>query len=94
MDANGIKSLLEAGPYGIAALLALAVIFLIRHIITLYKEKDDIRLEQINDTKQALQAVAKSTDNLASAEDRMTAQTEATKELVAMARGILNKGAL
>lgn len=56
------------------------------------KKIDTIRVQQISDVKVALEAVAKSTDNLSKQEDRQLAQTEATKELVAMVRLLINKG--
>lgn len=86
MEPALIKELISLGPWGISTLLVLTVIFLANHIIKLYGEKDDIRLQQISDTKVALEAVAKSTDNLNSAEERMVANTDATKELLAILR--------
>ena len=92
MDAAGIQKAFEAGPWGVCALLVLALIFCVRHIIVLYGDKDTIRLQQIADTRVALEAVAKSTDNLNSAEERMVANTDATKELLAVTRSLVNKG--
>jgi len=92
MDPKLVSELIALGPYGISTLLVLAVIFLTNHIIKLYKDKDDVRKEQIADTRIALEAVAKSTDNLNSAEERMVQNTDATKELLAVTRSLLNKG--
>lgn len=86
MTPDQIQQAYEAGPWGVAALLTLALIFCVRHIISLYGEKDTIRLQQINDTKIALEAVTKSTDNLNNAEDRMTEQTALLKEWVIVTR--------
>lgn len=94
MDAVSIQSAFEAGPWGICALLVLALIFCVRHIITLYKAMDAIRLTQISDTKLALDAVTKSTENINSAEERMSLNNEAVKELLAVTRSLINKGQL
>lgn len=72
--------------------MVLALVFCVNHIIKLYSEKDAVRLQQINDVKIALEAVAKSTDNLTSAEQRMAENTIATKELLAVTRALHNKG--
>jgi hypothetical protein len=92
--AQGVtQTFLDQGLLGAAVVaLVIALGLCLRHIITLYKEKDAIRKEQIGDTKIALEAVAKSTDNLNSAEERMAMQTEATKELLAVTRSLMNKG--
>lgn len=87
MDPTALQPFLEAGPWGISALLLAAVIWQNHKI-------DSIRLQQIGDTKIALEAVAKSTDNVAESEERQKAQTEATKELVAMVKVLINKGQL
>ena len=68
--------------------------FCVRHIISLYGEKDAIRLTQISDTKLALDAVSKSTENINSAEERMALNNEAVKELLAVTRAMMNKGQL
>ena len=94
MDAKAIQSAFEAGPIGVAVLLTLALMFCVRHIISLYKEKDAIRLTQISDTKLALDAVSKSTENINSAEERMALNNEAVKELLAVTRAMMNKGQL
>lgn len=92
--AQAAGNYIDQGLLGSAVVaLVIALCLCIRHIVTLYKEKDAIRLEQISDTKVALEAVAKSTDNLESAEERMSLQTEASKELIAVARSLMNKGA-
>lgn len=85
MDATAIAALFELGPYGVAGLA-------VWWAISKDKKIDEIRAQQILDTKIALEAVAKSTDRIADAEERQHAQTEATKELVAMVRVIINKG--
>ncbi len=85
MDASAIQALFEAGPYGFAAILAIVVAWQNKKI-------DEIRLQQISDVKLALEVVSKSTDRMASAEERMGLQTEANKELVAVAKALLNKG--
>lgn len=85
MDPAALQSLLSAGPYGIATVLAIVVAWQNKKI-------DDIRVEQIKDTKLALEVVAKSTDKMASAEERMALQTEASKEMLAVAKVLLNKG--
>ncbi len=85
MDATAIESLLSAGPYGLVALLMVVVVWQNKKI-------DEIRLQQINDVKLALDVVSKSTDRMASAEERMGLQTEANKELVAVAKTLLNRG--
>ena len=92
MDATAIQSAFEAGPWGVCALLVLALIFCVRHIITLYTAMDAIRLTQISDTKLALDAVTKSTENINSAEERMALNNEAVKELLAVTRAMMNKG--
>lgn len=94
MDATAIQSAFEAGPWGVCALLALALMFCVRHIITLYTAMDAIRLTQISDTKLALDAVSKSTENINSAEERMALNNEAVKELLAVTRSLINKGQL
>lgn len=94
MDAVSIQSAYEAGPIGLAALLTVALIFCVHHIIKLYAEKDVIRLQQISDTKIALEAVSKSTENLDNAEQRMSEQTALLKEWVIVARAQQNKGQL
>lgn len=85
MDPTGIYSLLELGPWGVVALCIVGLVWQNKKI-------DTIRVQQISDVKVALEAVAKSTENISSAEERMAANTEATKELVAMARVLINKG--
>lgn len=85
MDPAALQNLLSAGPYGIATVLAIVVAWQNKKI-------DDIRVEQIKDTKLALEVVAKSTDKMASAEERMALQTEASKEMLAVAKVLLNKG--
>lgn len=85
MDPTAIVPLLELGPYGVIALLIGAVVWQNKKI-------DGIRLEQIADTKTALSVVAKSTENISKADERQLAQTEASKELVAMVRVLINKG--
>ena len=85
MDPTALQSLLSAGPYGLATVLAIVVAWQNKKI-------DDIRVEQIKDTKLALEVVAKSTDKMASAEERMSLQTEASKEVLAVAKVLLNKG--
>ncbi len=85
MDPAAIASLLSLGPYGVAALC-------IAGLIWQNKKIDDIRIQQIADTKTALDVVAKSTDNISRADERQLAQTEASKELIAMIRVLINKG--
>lgn len=85
MDPSAIQALLEAGPWGITALC-------VWRMLSQEKKIDDIRQEQIRDTKLALDVVAKSTDRIEDSEARSHAQTEASKELVAMMRVMLNKG--
>lgn len=85
MDPAAIQSLLSAGPYGIAALLAFVVAWQNKKI-------DEIRVQQIGDTKIAMEAVTKSTDNLNNAEERMTEQTALLKEWVIISRAQQNKG--
>lgn len=92
MDAVSIQTAYEAGPWGVAALLTLALMFCVRHIIKLYADKDVIRKEQINDTKIALEAVSKSTDNLENTEQRMSEQTALLKEWVIVARAQQSRG--
>lgn len=86
MDPAAIASLLEIGPWGFSALC-------IAGLIWQNKKIDSIRVQQINDTKLALEAVSKSTDNLNNAEDRMTEQTALLKEWVIVARAQQNRGA-
>ena len=91
--AQSAGKFIEQGLLGAAVVaLVIALCLCVRHIISLYKEKDGIRIQQIADTKIALEAVAKSTDNLDSAEQRMVQNTDATKELLAVTRALLNKG--
>lgn len=85
MEPTALLPLLNAGPWGIVAILAGVVAWQNKKI-------DDIRVEQISDTKIALDVVAKSTDKMASAEERMVLQTEANRELIAVAKVLLNKG--
>lgn len=85
MDPVAIASLLEIGPYGVIALLIAAVVFQNKKI-------DEIRVQQIGDTKVAMEAVTKSTDNLNNAEERMTEQTALLKEWVIVSRAQQNKG--
>lgn len=85
MDPTALVPLLNAGPWGIVALLIVAVVWQNKKI-------DDIRVQQISDTKLALDVVAKSTEKMASAEERMVLQTEANRELLAVAKVLLNKG--
>lgn len=85
MDPAALQNLLSAGPYGIATVLAIVVAWQNKKI-------DGIRVEQIKDTKLALEVVAKSTEKMASAEERMALQTEASKEMLAVAKVLLNKG--
>lgn len=92
MDAVSIQTAYEAGPWGVAALLTLALMFCVRHIIKLYADKDVIRKEQINDTKIALEAVSKSTDKLENTEQRMSEQTALLKEWVIVARAQQSRG--
>jgi len=92
VDAVSIQTAYEAGPWGVAALLTLALMFCVRHIIKLYADKDVIRKEQINDTKIALEAVSKSTDNLENTEQRMSEQTALLKEWVIVARAQQSRG--
>lgn len=103
--ASGIAAkYIEQGLLGAAVVaLVIAVCLCVRHIIKLYREKEEqatklnaekdaIRIQQIADTKIALEAVAKSTDNLSSTEDRMAENNAAMKEFLAVARSLLNKG--
>jgi len=92
VDAVSIQTAYEAGPWGVAALLTLALMFCVRHIIKLYADKDVIRKEQINDTKIALEAVSKSTDKLENTEQRMSEQTALLKEWVIVARAQQSRG--
>lgn len=92
MTPEAIQSVYEASPWGVSTLLTAALIFCVRHIIVMYGEKDAIRLQQINDTKIALEAVSKSTDNLTNAEERMTEQTALLKEWVIVTRNAQSKG--
>jgi len=93
MDAGAVQAYLDQGLLGVTiVVLAGAMVFCVRHIIVLYGRIDGIRKDQINDTRIALEAVSKSTDNLNSAEERMVANTEATKELLAVTRSMMNRG--
>lgn len=85
MDPTAIQGFLEAGPYGIIALLLAFIAYLLKKI-------DDIRLQQINDVKIAMEVVSKSTDNLNGAEERMAENNTAMKELLAVVRSLINKG--
>lgn len=85
MDPTGLQPFLEAGPWGISALLLAAVIWQNKKI-------DDIRLQQISDVKLALEVVSKSTDNLASAEQRMSENNAAMKDWLAVSRSQQAKG--
>lgn len=85
MDPGGIQSLLSAGPYGFAALCLAAVVWQNKKI-------DDIRLQQISDVKLALEVVSKSTDNLASAEERMSENNAVMKDWLAVSRAQQAKG--
>ena len=85
MDPAGIQPFLEAGPWGIAALLAGIVVWQNKKI-------DDIRLTQISDVKLALEVVSKSTDNLASAEERMSENNAVMKDWLAVSRAQQAKG--
>lgn len=85
MDPASLQSLLSAGPYGLVAILMAVVAWQNKRI-------DDIRMQQISDLKMSIDTVSKSTDKMASAEERMVVQTEASKELLAVAKVLLNKG--
>lgn len=85
MDPTGIQPFLEAGPWGIAALLLAAVVWQNKKI-------DDIRLQQISDVKLALEVVSKSTDNLANAEQRMSENNAVMKDWLAVSRSQQAKG--
>lgn len=87
MDPAAIQPLLELGPWGAVALLIAAVVWQNKKI-------DEIRLQQINDTRVAFEAVSKSTDNLASAEERMSEQTAVLKEWIILQRAQQSKGAM
>lgn len=73
------------GPYGVIALLAGVVAWQNKKI-------DTIRVEQNNDTKTSIAAVAKALDSINTAQERMHANTEASKELLAVVRAMVNKG--
>lgn len=89
---------MEHGAGGIIALLALLALIVERKdrkdervlfqetIKTLTAEKDAIRVQQIGDTRIALEAVAKSTDNLEGAETRMVENNTLVKELITIFR--------
>lgn len=87
MDPTAIAALFSAGPYGVAALA-------VWWALSKDKRIDEIRQEQIRDTKVALEAVSKSAQAISEADDRQTAQIEASKELVAMIKVLINKGQL
>lgn len=96
MESNATQvagKFIEQGLLGSAVVaLVIALCLCIRHIVFLYKDKDTVRLQQISDVKIALEAVAKSTDNLNNAEERMAENNIATKELLAVTRALQNKG--
>ena len=56
------------------------------------KKIDGIRLQQISDVKLALEVVSKSTDNLASAEERMSENNAVMKDWLAVSRAQMAKG--
>ena len=85
MEPAAIQSLLSAGPWGISTLLLIAVIWQNKKI-------DGIRLQQISDVKLALEVVSKSTDNLASAEERMSENNAVMKDWLAVSRAQMAKG--
>lgn len=87
MDPSAIAAVLNAGPYGVTALA-------IWWALSKDKKIDEIRQEQIRDTKVSLETVSKSLQAISEADDRQLAQIEASKELVAMIKVLINKGQL
>lgn len=87
------KVFIEAGLLGATVfVLAVVVGLMARHIITLYKERDEIRVEQHADTKASIVAITKALESIDTAQERMAANTEASKELLAVVRSMVNKG--
>lgn len=64
MDVGVIQKAFEAGPWGVCALLAIAVIFLVRHIITLYTKIDTMHVEWRRDSNQSLSSVSTALDTI------------------------------
>lgn len=84
---------ISQGPLGASVfVLAVVVGLMARHIVTLYKQLDAIRVEQNNDTKTSIVAIAKALDSIDTAQERMNANTEASKELLAVVRSMVSRG--
>lgn len=57
MEIDAVQRAFEAGPWGVCALLVVTIIFLVRHILSLYARIDAMHESWRDDSKQSLNSV-------------------------------------
>lgn len=74
MEVDAVQKAFEGGPWGVCALLVVALVFLVRHIISLYSRIDAMHVEWRSDSNQSLTSVSTALGTIQSTLNALNAQ--------------------